>query len=332
MNHIPYPSIEQYRHAIKRVTDTAQFTGLDTDQSPLFDRSLPLPKLKYQATVKLHGTNFAMGLDRKTGEIWFQSRESIITPEKDNAGAARFFSSKDLMPLFDKIPGDTVVIYGEWCGKGIQSKVGICQLPKMLVVFDVFVESENRWLSAEEASFICAPDIPVYNIYNFPKWEIEIDFADPAAAQAELERITTEIADSCPVSKAFGADGIGEGAVWRCVTPGWEDPKFRFKVKDERHSAKDKPVVVDNSGDAEIVAKLTPEWRLEQMLEKVCDLNNGGEVDIKKVSLFLQAFWADVQKEDFDILNQLKACQMSRVKSAAVGAARMYFVNRYKQV
>ena len=56
-------------------------------------------------------------------------------------------------------------------------------------------------------------------------------------ASLKLEELTLLVGDECPVAKSFGGDGIGEGIVWKCVTPGYESSDFWFKTKDPRHSA-----------------------------------------------------------------------------------------------
>ena len=335
--HIAFPSIEQFKNAVRRVTDHATYMGRDGNDDPVYDRSIIPPTLKYQATTKLHGTNFAMGRTKSTGEIWFQSRETIITPEKDNAGAARFFSSKDLNSLFDAIDGDHVIIYGEWCGKGIQSKVAIVELPKMLVVFDAYILDDDKWLSAEKVKEIKSPENQIYNIYDYPTWEIEIDFSKPELSQNRLVEITTEIADCCPVGKAFGVEGIGEGAVWRCITEGYEDPKFRFKVKDERHANGSKPKVL-NAVDSEAITRLreladkvTPVWRLDQMVEKACDLNNGGRIELKQIPIFLKLVSDDIIKEEADFLTTENVKYEDIAKFVST-ISRTYFLQREKQL
>ena len=94
--HILYPSIEQYRNAIHKVTCTARRSGTDANGDPIYDGGKVLPVLTYEGTVKLHGTNAAICKDFHTGEIWFQSRENVITLEKDNAGFVRHFHDKQI--------------------------------------------------------------------------------------------------------------------------------------------------------------------------------------------------------------------------------------------
>jgi hypothetical protein len=82
--------------------------------------------------VKLHGTNAGVSFNAPSG-MWAQSRENIITPEKDNAGFAFFVHSNEtaFMRLFHDVAvnndmdthKNTITIYGEWCGSGIQKGV-----------------------------------------------------------------------------------------------------------------------------------------------------------------------------------------------------------------
>lgn len=330
--HIKYPSIEQFKSTIHNVKSHAQFAGKDENGDAIYDYLRPLPVLDYQGVTKLHGTNFAMGRIKSTGEIWFQSREQIITPEKDNAGAARFFHDKDLNSLFDKIPGETVIVYGEWCGKGIQSKVSISQVPKRLVIFDIL--ADDRWLRAKEVAAVKDESIEVYNIYDYAVFNTRIDFNDPGVAQNELIKITTGVADCCPVAQAFGVEGIGEGVVWRCVTPGYESPKFFLKVKDERHSPSKVTTLkeVDTEKNAKMRAlaeKLTPSWRLEQALVEVCGLNNpGGFISLAKIGEYFKAVNQDINKEEKETMVEAGVEDFKDVVKYVTQISKAYFIGR----
>src|ERR1700722_20890282 len=82
--------------------------------------------VKYRAKVKLHGTNAAVqvGWD---GSLVCQSRTNIITPESDNAGFARWVMSHQNEWINLGNWGDRFghILYGEWCGPGIQKGVAI---------------------------------------------------------------------------------------------------------------------------------------------------------------------------------------------------------------
>ena len=88
-------------------------------------------------TEKIDGTNglIAIGED---GEFQVGSRNQWITPEKDNAGFARWaYAHKDeLMGL------GVGFHYGEWWGQGIQRNYGLKE--KRFSLFNVSRWSENR--------------------------------------------------------------------------------------------------------------------------------------------------------------------------------------------
>ena len=52
----------------------------------------------------------------------------------------------------------------------------------------------------------------------------------------------------------------------------------------------------------EIAEKVTPTWRLAQMLEIACDFMNGGTLDRSKLGEYIKLVIADVIKEDMDLL------------------------------
>ena len=335
MEHTPYPSIEQFRNAVRAVSLTARYVGRDENDGPIYDSTKPLPTLKYVGTVKSHGTNLAIGWNSNTSELWFQSRTNIITPENDNAGAARFFTEfkHELISYLDNIPGSEVIVFMEWIGKGIQKGVAINELSKRAILFDVLCD--GKWLSKERvASIPNDRELCIYNIYNFPTYEFAIDFNFPEDVQNKLVELTTSVADECPIAKSFGVSGIGEGIVWKCVTEGYTDPKFYFKVKDERHA--NSKVTKLNPVDDEKINKLrelaaivTPAWRLSQMLTESCDLNNGGAIDRSKMGNYLKLVNNDICKEEMDVLNENKTDFKEIVKYVGE-IARNYFFEQEK--
>lgn len=330
MNFEKFPSIEQFRNVIRNVKSAAQYVGQDQNDDPIYDPLKPLPTLKFEGTVKTDGTNFAIGYNRADDIFWFQSRERIITPEQDNAGAARLFHDKDLS-FIKEIPGDLIYVFGEFIGKGIMKRTGVAELEKRVIVFDVL--SDGEWLSRVEVAKIKNEEIGIYNIYDFPIYEIEIDFSRPDESQNKLIEITAAVEDHCPVAARFGIDGIGEGVVWRCVTPGWESSKYWHKVKGEKHSQSNVKILspVDDDKNAalrEIAEKVASNGRCEQMLIEACGLNNGGQIDRKHLGNYLKMVAADIIKEDSDLM---KGYEIKEVMKFAAQRAREYFFAREKE-
>jgi len=109
---IKFPSIEQFRTIVATILRQYTFDGLDDNGDAIYDNTKPKPTLTFKGTVKLHGTNAAVSYNT-TGGLWAQSRENIITVEKDNAGFAFFVeSNKDMFnKLFREIQEQTNVSY-----------------------------------------------------------------------------------------------------------------------------------------------------------------------------------------------------------------------------
>jgi hypothetical protein len=319
--HISYPSIEQFRNIIATVNREANFVGLDENGDAIYDTSKPKPVLTFKGTIKLHGTNFGVSYNSIEG-MWAQSKENIITPQNDNAGSAFFVeTNKDaFQQLFAEVAEkynidtttNTISIYGEWAGKGIQKGVAISNIEKSMFIFGVkitpFPKGEDDKTPAYwvDSSFLRNPEKRIYNIEDFKTYSIDIDFNLPQLAQNRIIEMTIEVEDECPVSKELGHIGIGEGIVFSHMTS--KGKVYRFKSKGEKHSKASKVTTLKPVDDVklnkiiEIVNKVTPDWRLEQMLDKTFDLINGGKIDIKQMGMFIKNVMGDILKEESDIL------------------------------
>jgi hypothetical protein len=286
VEHVSFPSIEQYRNVCKLVRERAQHD------------SLPLPRLTFYGSVKLHGTNAGIGFTDE-GEMWAQSRSLILTPEADHMGFAAWVrdNASAIPPL------KSAVIFGEWCGGNIQKGVAIGKLPKMFVPFAV-LQADRWWSPAEMKSFFFHSGLRC--IYDFPNWERVIDFNRPEEYQNDLGELTKAVEAECPVAKELGVSGVGEGIVW------WAEHRddfntdgLVFKVKGEKHS--ETHVKTLAAVDVEKIANvrllvdtLVTQHRLEKKLD---DLKEQGlEVDIKNTGQFLKLVTGDVMKEEADTI------------------------------
>ena len=322
--HISFPSIEKFSNIVTNINRENNFVGLDENGEAIYDPSKLKPVLKFIGSVKLHGTNFGICWNQTDG-IWVQSRENIITPQSDNAGAAFFVESKKevfeelFAQVIDKtIPyvdpnENTISIYGEWCGANIQKGVGITNLPKSLFIFGVKISPHNinetekppvaYWV---DHSYLRNPENKIYNINDYKVFEIDIDFNVPQLVQNQLINWTLEVEDECPVAKAFGfGNTIGEGIVFTYITP--EGKRYSFKSKGTKHS-NSKVRTLKQVDDAKInnciniANSVCTSWRLEQIFNQTFDTLNGGQADIKRMGEFLKAVMADVIKEETDVI------------------------------
>jgi hypothetical protein len=312
---IPFPDIEQYRNVIKLVRDRCQYEGR------------PLPTLRFNGTVKLHGTNASVVYRNGDPEIdiQVQSRNGIITPQADTPYRfASYVYSTDGVGSFGVLGNnlrimhpaviEPVAVYGEWCGGNIQKNVAINGLPKMFVVFAIRVyrgrdadghDRRSEWFSKEEIQF-ALHGTGLQSIYDYPFWEMDIDFARPEIAQDKLGKLTHAVELECPVGKAHGNSGVGEGIVWWAVpTPNFNTHGLVFKVKGEKHSeSKVKtlaPVDVEKINNMrELVATILTEHRLEKKLDEF--KAQGFEIDIKFTGQFLKLVSVDVNKEEADTI------------------------------
>lgn len=347
--HISFPSIEQFRHVNATVNRQFNFVGLDENGEAIYDHNKEKPTLKFKGTVKLHGTNAGICFNNEDG-MWAQSRENIITPESDNAGFAFFVESN--REIFESmfahvaehhnidLNTNTISIYGEWCGGNIQKGVGITNLPKSFFIFGIkvtpHVENDEERKSKPaywvDYSHWRNNQARIYNIDDFQTWEMDIDFNRPELSQNKLSELTIAVEDECPVAKAFGFSGIGEGIVWSCEFKG---VVHRFKVKGELHAGKSKVKTLSKVDDVkinkarEIADKVTPTWRLAQMIEKSCNLANGGELDRAKLGTYLKMVMDDVLKEDLDILVEA-GLEPKDVSKYVSEIARKYFFEQEK--
>lgn len=354
--HVAFPSIEQFRTVVKNVRDRANYHGQ------------PLPKLKFKGTVKLHGTNASIVKDVASGEFWVQSRNNVITVDADNAGFARFV--QDHRDEFDELisisrtvvgqenihVGDKVVIYGEWCGQGIQSGVAISQMPKAFVIFAIKLARDDEksvWFTADQLVAVAdrygdehAQAHRIFNIQKFPSWEVEIDFARPEQIQNDLIALTHAVEQECPVGKAFGHSGIGEGIVWQCMSV-WNVPAVDadtfairtgdliFKVKGEKHSdtkvKKLAAVDVEKINSIkEFVGSVVTDHRLSKGIDFLME-GRAEALESKDTPAFLKWVGADVLKEESDTIDA-SGFDRKEIMPEVNRAARQWFLEKVNKV
>ena len=334
---IKFPSIEQFRTVVSNVNRHFNFVGLDENGEAIYDQTLPKPVITFKGTVKLHGTNAGVSFNN-IGGLWAQSRENIITVEKDNAGFAFFVASNK--EIFEQMANDiahvyglnldnnTVSIYGEWCGGNIQKGVGICNLPKSFFIFGVKItphtETEEElkanpayWVDSD---FLKNNDVNIYNIEDFTTYSMDIDFNMPQLVQNELSELTIAVEEECPVAKAFGFSGIGEGIVW---TAEFKGNVHRFKVKGEKHSSSKVKTLASVDvekleGIQKFVDYAVTESRFNQAIENV--FHNQEPIDTKKLGDVIRWVVTDVLKEEMDTMieNKIEPKEVNKYISSKV--------------
>lgn len=329
-----FHDIESLRHVNARVQSWGEFHNLPS-----------LPTIKFRGTVKLHGTNG--GVRVTNGNVLTHGRTRVLGLGKneDECGFAFFTSSrKDEFRQLTSMyaPGcPDVTVYGEWCGIGIQKGCGVHKLPKMFVVFDVKVHdgSEEGVVVDIHDNTLWDGDLiqwlnqnNIFLITQFPTYEVDIDFNDPQPAAEEIERLTLEVEDSCPVANSpmFAAFnhgeniGIGEGIVW--LSTGHHE-RLTFKSKGLKHKKSGTkvrvelaPEVVDSINS--FVELVLPEWRLQQGLDEMNKM--ALKVVPENTGHYIAWVCKDVLKEHSDTL-QANNLDWKQVSGPITVAARKFF-------
>lgn len=328
---IGFPSIEQFRNVISNINRISNFIGLDAQGEPIYNESRAKPILTFTGTVKLHGTNAGVCYNSESG-LWAQSRENIITREKDNAGFAAFVEAREdafkalIIKVAEKeninLSENTIAIYGEWAGSGIQKGIGISNLEKSFFIFGVKISPFSEDLKSYWVDYtgIKNNEERIFNILDFQTYQIEIDFNMPQLVQNKLADYTIDVENQCPVAKSFGFEGIGEGIVWTCD---YRNERYAFKVKGEKHSSSKVKTLASVDVDKlhsikDFVEYAVSENRFNQALEKVF-LNNE-PIDTKKLGDVIRWVVGDVMKEEADTLaqNNIEPKEVNKYISAKV--------------
>lgn len=327
-----YPSIEQFRNLVKLVRLQHDYKGKDENDNSIYLNNSDYPILKFKGTVKIHGTNAAIVINKPENELplnctyTFQSRNNIITPEDDNFNFATEMSKLDLINLanqtLSEINKTEAVLYGEWCGPGIQNNVAVADLPnRIFVIFGLKIN--GKWVDLPET--LKDHSCNIYNVNDFETFEVDIDFNKPELVQNKLIELTEQVELKCPVGTYFGIKGIGEGIVFNCV----KKPLYMFKSKGEKHSVS--KVKTLNSIDVELLNSIesfveyaVTENRLLQGIEYLKEQKI--DLDINSTGQFVKWVMSDIAKEELDTLTS-NNLTMKNIAGAASKKASKWFIN-----
>jgi len=335
---ITFGSIDQFSTVIKNVKRTAQFVSYDEETKEVtVNREAKMPTIIATGSEKIHGTNAAVCYSEVDG-FWVQSRKNIIDTEKDNAGCAfaAYANESEWMKIIEdlayehniNLDENIISVYFEWSGGNIQKKSALTGLDKRAMIFQYFkvspiepqlandgTETSAKWVETKFRTHKkpdCAfqwtdnPEKNIFNIMNFPKVRIEIDFEEALMSQNKMIEMVETLEKDSPVGQVFGIDGnIGEGYVFTFEFNGEIN---RFKVKGEEHSKGSgkvktlKPVdeALENAKRTFVNDVACTESRLQQMFtEIVHSVHNGdeSEMTMKDMGPFLSLVVKDVIKE-----------------------------------
>jgi len=159
---------------------------------------------------------------------------------------------------------------------------------------------DKEWVKNTEAN--------IYNVMDFPYWEVEIDFERPDLAINEIVELVKKVEENSPMGQKFGVNGnIGEGVVVQFM---FKDILYRFKSKGEKHSASKVKTLkpVDSAKEQKLIDfanYATPAWRLEQAWQEMFGINNEKEEpNQKRIGDIIRLVIKDVWKEESDIARE----------------------------
>ena len=336
-----YHKIRQFKDVIRDIQFKSNYKGKDENGEPIYEDS-PKPTLKFQGSVKLHGTNAMVYYTPEKG-IMAGKRTSGLSPDQLTAhmGFNQFVqvTKKD---YFESLlswlhtmycnDDEQIIIYGEWAGKGIQKSVGISELDKSFYIFDIKIYDEkkdsSRWLKNNlRIKTAIGSESNVYHITDFPTYEIEIDFNNPGLSQNKLIELTTEVERECPVSKQLGVSGVGEGIVWKTE---WLGERCIFKVKGEKHSSSKVKTLANVNTELlrsinEFVDYACTENRIKQGIQEV------NATEKKDIPNLLKWIANDIISEEDDVL-QANSLEWKQVAREISNKARLYYLKQIEKI
>ncbi|UJR07178.1 hypothetical protein I4U23_011466 [Adineta vaga] len=313
---IEYPSTNQFHNVIESIRKNPYRYKIE--QGKIY------PKLKFIGTVKLHGTNTAI-VYQKNARYHCQSRHLIISSEMDNHGFARFMyplSEKFLQErIFMNCPllrrhydrGNTVVIYGEWCGGNIQKNVALCAVRKMFVIFKIRIGDSKPpvWIDPKHWSTLQWHEQSIYNIFNFPTYEVDIDFNQLELAQKQLGEITNTVEQECVIwTEWLQSFGI-----------------LSFKVKGEMHAITKggslAPIATEIFHSIhEFIEYACTENRMNQSMDYLREIQL--EIEMHNIDTFLEWLIGDIKKEETNTIKNSNL-NLGKVISAITKKATVWF-------
>lgn len=301
-------------------------------------------EVTYRAKIKLHGNNAGIQV-HEDGTVVAQSRTTELSITNDLAGFAKWVeaNSKALAML-----AKNTIIFGEWCGPGIQSGVAINQIKnKVFAVFAARTLSNNKlydtddFYSDPELLSLLVKDIP--DAYVIPWYnEITIDWSSDDLTLAKQIVTINDWVSSVEkidpwVEKNFNIKGVGEGLVFYPVSEphtGYNNfCNLTFKAKGEAHRViKTKLPVQLNAevaADSEAFAGMVlTVARLEQGA-RVVSGDSSLIFDRKFIKNFMDWIIKDVQKETVDELEK-SGLNWKQVQKSVADKARAWYLSQLK--
>lgn len=298
-------------------------------------------RVQYCAKVKLHGTNAGIQC-HVDGTVVPQSRETLLSVEKDNAGFARWVKERE--KYWSNKSG--MVFYGEFAGKGVQKGVAASQVEnKFFAVFAARdINDPFTLITAPSDLQLFVSGIPDTYVLPWAEPTITIDWSKPSEELVPMTEFINKhvmAVEECDpwVKQKFNIEGCGEGLVFFPVSPehsGVENfGNLCFKAKGEKHrvvkasaAATVNPEVAASVD--EFVNLVLTEARLMQgatVVNSGTTFPNPVEFDKRLTGKFVAWILGDVKKETQDEL-QASNLTFEQVEKALTAKARTWYLSK----
>ena len=324
--HIKMGDIPVFSEFVRNIKHQTFYLGKDENGDAIYDYSIPLPIIKAKGFEKIHGTQMGVSFNNIDG-FWVQSKNNIITTEKDNAGCAfNAYAKKDIwLNIIIKLANEynldlnknTITVFAEWCGGNIQKNSAASGLDKRAVIFRYFkvtpfdLDDEHpayRLETIASGKNVSSPENNIFNIADYPHIDFIIDINNYEKSQNEIMAKIIENEEHSPFGKAFGKDNnILEGYVFSTVFKG---TVLLWKIKGDKHSkskVKNKktytPEELAKFDDARRCAEeIFSHQRCNQALREVFGPNDE-DINIKRIGDYLKWLRKDIIKECTNVIS-----------------------------
>lgn len=210
---------------------------------------------------------------------------------------------------------------------GIQKGVAVSELDKSFYIFGVKIakpqdpEFTNYWVDSNNYN---DEENGIFNVDMFKTYSVDIDLNNPKLAVNHMIELVLEVEGECPISKARGVSGIGEGIVWRTI---FNDNVYRFKTKGEKHSVTKvkKLVQVDSEklqSIADFVAFAVTQNRVDQGIKEIC---GDEQPNRSQTGPFIKWIVNDILEEELSTLVDNNLEPKDVTKDLSTSARIMFF-------
>jgi hypothetical protein len=310
LQHFPFPKIYSFKDVVRDFKK-----NLKRDKSS----DTKDKKLIFLGLVKMHGTNTAL-VQLPNKFVYGQGRNRIMTLETGNqfrfaewyTDEKRAEAIANIMyniRVFSKCPeNSTIVLYGEFCGDGVQKKVAISKIAThSFFAFACKIVSgvgENQWLNMRSlADYIEDRDHNIYNLACFDTYKVEISSADFAGAFKIFDDLARQVENQCPVSKALGLEGRGEGIVFATNSEEgsqWLSNVFKAKgplfVDTKERDVKDVEQKMESAQS--FLERAITEVRMNKSLDAIKETPEFKQFTMSNINAFITWLVEDIKVEE----------------------------------